>query len=71
MVFDVDTCGLDLSELLDSDTLLAIYADFYYVGAIDYEEAADGTLCLYDFKTEDIRVKLGKRDVRALEEYED
>ncbi len=71
MVFDVDSCGLDLSEVLDSGLLLAIYADFYYEGAVDYDTEAYGTLCLYDFKSNDIAVKLEKRDVKALEDFED
>ena len=57
---------------IDEDTF-GLFADIYYVGAINnYEQAADGTLCLYDyqmirddyeFESSDIkRIKKGKND---------
>ena len=57
---------------IDKDTF-GLFADIYYVGAINnYEQAADGTLCLYDyqmmrddyeFESSDIkRIKKGKND---------
>ena len=57
---------------IDEDTF-GLFADIYYVGAINnYEEKADGTLCLYDyqmmrddyeFESSDIkRIKKGKND---------
>lgn len=70
LVFTLDGEDADLSELLDEGLLLAIYADFYYVDAVDYESEAYGTLCLYDFKSEDITVKLQKADRKALEAFE-
>lgn len=69
MVFDLDSAEVDIKELLDSGLLLAIYADFYYVGALDYEQTPYGVLCLYDFMSKDIKVKLEKGDVKALESY--
>ena len=60
---------VDIKELLDSGLLLAIYADFYYVGALDYEQTPYGVLCLYDFMSDDVKVKLEKGDVKALESY--
>lgn len=68
MVFQLDDANVDLAQLLDEGLLLAVYADFYYVGDVDYEKPAYGTLCLYDFKTENIVVKLERRDIKALEE---
>ncbi len=68
MVFKTDSSELDLSELLSSGELLAIYADIYYNGDIDYEKTPYGTLCLYDFKSEDIPVKLDKKDIASLTE---
>ena len=68
MVFQLDDANVDLSALMDEGILLAIYADFYYVGDVDYDETPYGTLCLYDFKTENEAVKLEKRDIKALEE---
>ncbi len=69
MVFDLDSAELDIEYLLESKLLLAIYADFYYNGALDYEKAPYGTLCLYDFKSENITVKLDKKDIEALTKY--
>ena len=69
MVFDLDSAEVDIKELLDSGLLLAIYADFYYVGALDYEQTPYGVLCLYDFMSKDVKVKLEKGDVKALESY--
>ncbi len=51
-VFDLDKCGEDLKELLDSGVLLAVYADIYYVEDMDLSEKAYGTLCLYDYVTD-------------------
>ncbi len=68
MVFQLDDADVDLSALMDEGLLLAIYADFYYVGDIDYDETPYGTLCLYDFKSDNITVKLEKQDIKALED---
>lgn len=70
LVFTVEGEDADLSELFDEGLLLAIYADFYYVDAVDYESEAYGTLCLYDFKSADIPIKLEKADRKALEAFE-
>lgn len=71
MVFYADSAELELSELLDSELLLAVYADFYYCGAVDYGEEPYGTLCLYDFKSENVTVKLQKNDVKAIKEFDE
>lgn len=68
MVFQLDDADVDLSALMDEGLLLAIYADFYYVGDIDYDKNPYGTLCLYDFKSDNITVKLEKQDIKALED---
>ncbi|MBO7310466.1 MAG: hypothetical protein J6U86_03635 [Clostridia bacterium] len=69
MVFDLDTVEVNLKELIDSNLLLAIYADFYYIDDIDYEKTPYGTLCLYDFKSENMRITLDKKDIKAIENY--
>lgn len=69
LVFDLDTAGLSLSELLDEKLLLAVYADIYYVGDKNYEEPAYGTLCLYDYITAVEDCALTKDDIRALDAY--
>ena len=69
MVFDLGTADIDVKSLMESGLLLAIYADFYYAESIDYESAPYGTLCLYDFKSKDIPVRLDKADIKALEKF--
>ena len=69
MVFDLDSAEIDIKSLMESKLLLAIYADFYYVGSLDYESTPYGVLCLYDFKSKDIAVKLDKADIKALEKF--
>ncbi len=66
-VFDLDECGEELKELVDSGLLLAVYADVYYVEDINLDEEAYGTLCLYDYVTEKNEVKLSSGDRKAIE----
>lgn len=68
-VFDVGSSGEDLAALMDSGLLLAVYADVYYNGDIDYEKDPYGVLCLYDYKNETEVVKLSLRDRKALEDF--
>lgn len=61
---------------VDKETL-AVFADFYYVGDIRYNEedfdvytdSAYGTLCLYTFMDKNVPVEMTKDDVKALENY--
>ncbi len=69
MVFELGDTELDMKKMLDDGTLLAVYADIYYVGDIDYSKEAYGTLCLYDYKTQIIPVALDKNDIEALENF--
>ena len=69
LVFDLDSCGVDINELMNSGLLLAVYADFYYAGDINYDNEPYGTLCLYDYKTENIKIELEKADIKAFESY--
>ena len=69
LVFDLDSEGLSLHSLLQENLLLAVYADIYYNQAINYEEHAYGTLCLYDYVSEKIEVNLTSADRKALESY--
>ena len=68
-VFDLDECGEDLGELLASNTLLAVYADMYYVGDLNYDENPYGTLCLYDYKTKIKTVALSKEECEMIENW--
>lgn len=68
-VFDVGQSGEDLASLMESGLLLAVYADIYYLGDIDYESDPYGVLCLYDYKSECETVKLTGRDRKAMERF--
>jgi len=52
LTFDLGECGIDLNEVIENQTLLAIYADFYYVEDINYDERPYSTIFLYDYKRE-------------------
>ena len=67
IVFDLGE--LNLEELVENGTLISVFADIYYNGALDYEEEPYGTLCLYDYITETAPVKLSSADKKALNEY--
>lgn len=53
---------------------LAVYADFYYLGDVSYnnedfdiyEDSAYGTLCLYTFADKSEEIKLTKKDIEAI-----
>lgn len=68
-VFDIGESGEDLKSLMESGTLLAIYADVYYNQDIDYKKMPYGVLCLYDYQTETEEVKLTGKDRKALERF--
>ncbi len=70
-VFDLDVCGEDLSALLESGELLAVYADIYYTGDMDLEKEAYGTLCLYDYITKKEDIKLSLTDIKAIEGWKE
>ena len=65
-VFDLDKCGEDLEELLDSGVLLAVYADIYYVEDMDLSEKAYGTLCLYDYVTDIEDIPLSSAEKKSV-----
>ena len=68
-VFDLGSTGEDLAELLDSNTLLAVYADVYYIPERDTDKYAYGTLCLYDYITKKETVKLSRTDRAQIEAW--
>lgn len=53
------------------DSVIAVYADFYYVGDIDYDEKPYGSLLIYHFEEENISRKLTKNDVKAIEAWKE
>lgn len=50
-----------------TDLTLAVYADIYYVGDVNYEAEAYGTLCLYDWSSEKKPYTLTSADKSNLE----
>lgn len=71
MVFQLDDAGINIKELKESGLLLAMYIDFYYIGSVNYDESPMATLCLYDYVSDDVTVKLDRKDKKALEAYGD
>ena len=67
-VFDTETADLDLSTLLDEELLIAVYADIYYAYDLDYEDTPYGSLCLYDYLEENIKIKPKKALLERLGE---
>ena len=67
LVFDFGET--DLAALVESDALISVFTDIYYVGDVDYEKDAYGTLCLYDYITEKRDAKLSPEDIEAIEAY--
>ena len=74
MIFRTDEAGIDLSDMLEDNTLLAVYTDFYLDYAEfepNYDEQPIGAVCLYDYKTKDKQIKLSSRDIKAIESFSD
>ena len=67
LVFDLGE--LDLEALINDGTLISVFADVYYNGALDYEAEPYGTLCLYDYITKTKPATLSAADKKALREY--
>jgi hypothetical protein len=68
-LFVFDLGDIDLSAHLENDTLLSVFTDIYYAEAVDYDSTPYGTLCLYDYITETINVKLSSSDKKAFEKW--
>ena len=51
------------------DDVIAVYADFYYVGDINYDENPYGSLLIYHEDEEKIEYKLTKNDKKAIESF--
>ena len=68
-LFVFDLGELSLESLIENESLISVFADVYYSGAIDYDEKPYGTLCLFDYITETRTVKLSSADRKAIEGY--
>ena len=53
------------------DSVIAVYADFYYVGDLDYDKKPYGSLLIYHEDEKNIDYKLTRNDKKALEAYKE
>ncbi len=51
------------------DSVIAVYADFYYVGDLDYDKKPYGSLLIYHEDEKNIEYKLTRNDIKAIEAY--
>lgn len=51
------------------DSVIAVYADFYYVGDLDYDKKPYGSLLIYHEDEKNIDYKLTRNDIKAIEAY--
>lgn len=68
VVFDLNGCDVDLGALVSDGTLIAIYMEYFYVGAEDSETPL-ANLCLYDYLNDNKQVKLSGKDKKALRAF--
>lgn len=68
--FDFDNAEeeINMQELMDDGTLIAIHAEFYYKGDLDYGKTPYGALSLYYHQRSNYDVKLSSKDKKALGE---
>ena len=66
--FDFDSAEINMQELIDEGSLIAVHAEFYYKDAVNYDERPDGALSLYNYRRSDHKVKLSGNDKKALSE---
>ena len=57
---------LVFNDIVVDETTLGVFVDIYYVGDVNYDEPAYGTLCIWELTSEDLPVKLTKNDIEAL-----
>ena len=56
--------GVDMNN--PAKPVLAVYVDIYYVGDVDYDKDAYGTLCIYDYKAQREPYELSKKEIVSL-----
>ena len=54
-----------------TDDVIAVYADFYYVGDLNYDEKPYGSLLIYHYEEENIERKLTRDDIKAIEAWKE
>ena len=68
-LFVFDLGDIDLETLLEDGTLISVFTDIYYSGDVDYSDTPYGTLCLYDYITETVDVKISSAEKKVFEEW--
>ena len=53
------------------DSVIAVYADFYYVGDLDYAKKPYGSLLIYHEDEKNIEYKLTRNDIKAIEDFKE
>ena len=51
------------------DSVIAVYADFYYIGDVNYDEKPYGSLLIYHNEEAEIKYSFTRNDIKALESY--
>lgn len=68
--FDFDDAEeeVDIKQLMEEGLIIAIHAEFYYNGDLDYNETPYGALNLYYHQRKNYQVDLSSKDKKALSE---
>ena len=53
------------------ESVLAVYADFYYVGDVDYNEKPYGSLLIYYYEEQNIDYALTRNDIKTIKAWEE
>lgn len=69
LIYNYRRLTFDGVELTNTETpVLAVFVDIYYLGDLNYEAEAYGTICIYDYKTESTYGTLSEKEISALKE---
>jgi hypothetical protein len=68
--FDFDEAeeAVDIKQLMEDGTLIAVHTQFYYLEGLDYNEAPYGALNIYYHQRSNYDVKLSSKDKKVLGE---
>lgn len=66
--FDFDDAEeeIDIKQLMDEGLLIAVHAEFYYKGDLDYGDSPYGALNIYYYQRRNYQVDLTSKDKKAL-----
>ena len=68
-VFDFESTeeNINIAELMENKSLIAVHTQIYYNDDLDYEKTAYGAICIYDSRVPNEPVKLTKADKKIFE----